>query len=379
MIDVREYEPFFGKWKVCAELEKTDNGGRYIVRNKENSDISILNHISIPRDENYMNAAKRWVPQDGDIEEYFEKNKNLVLDEINFGISLSKCENIFGTYECNVIKREFEIGWDIFIRLEDTKKVVQIDKPDDVVKMGIDICTALEFCVDKGLCHGNITPDAIFVSQSGDYKLGKFKLYKSEISLNRCYAAPEAINKEETDIRADIYSLGIVMYRYLNNNALPFVQPEERSEMVIRQACIDRIKGKRMLKPVNADGTLGRIILKACRLNPKERYLTPTEFKNDLLYVRKRAADKSDYDCDETEAFTEDIAREALKEENELTTENKSVLTDCVDEKKEFPADKGILESDRSDDFGKLVEAEMNDEDKMFAEIARILKSEGLT
>ena len=45
---------------------------------------------------------------------------------------------------------------------------------DEVVKMGIDVLSALEFCHRSNILHRDIKPDNIFVSNFGEYKLGDF-------------------------------------------------------------------------------------------------------------------------------------------------------------------------------------------------------------
>lgn len=284
MKEIKKLEPFFNEWEVCASLEKTGYGGMYIIKNKYTSEPSILNHISVPRDDNNLNAARKWVSGEEELDTYFEKNKNLIVDEIEYAISLNESDYIFKTYEYEVRKKENKIGWDIFVRLEDLRKVTELKDKNDIIKMGIDICTALEYCQSKGVVHRNITPDAIYFASDGKFKLGNFKLFDPAAAkkTNINYVSPEFNNGEETDIQTDIYSLGIVLFQFLNDGALPFVQLGEKNEIVIRHATMDRLKGKRMQPPKNADPTLARIVLSACKVDKEDRYKTPTEFKEDL-------------------------------------------------------------------------------------------------
>lgn len=284
MKEIKKLEPFFNEWEVCASLEKTGYGGMYIIKNKYTSEPSILNHISVPRDDSNLNAARKWVSGEEELDTYFEKNKNLIVDEIEYAISLNESDYIFKTYEYEVRKKENKIGWDIFVRLEDLRKVTELKDKNDIIKMGIDICTALEYCQSKGVVHRNITPDAIYFASDGKFKLGNFKLFDPAVAkkTNINYVSPEFNNGEETDIQTDIYSLGIVLFQFLNDGALPFVQLGEKNEIVIRHAAMDRLKGKRMQPPKNADPTLARIVLSACKVDKEDRYKTPTEFKEDL-------------------------------------------------------------------------------------------------
>ena len=98
--------------------------------------------------------------------------------------------------------------------------------------------------------------------------------------------APEAFKGEKCDSTVDIYSLGIVMYRLLNNYRIPFmpntgeVQYGSESE-----AANERMKGREILPPQNAEGKLCEIILKACKYNKKERYSSASDMRKDLEAV----------------------------------------------------------------------------------------------
>lgn len=45
---------------------------------------------------------------------------------------------------------------------------------DDVLRLGIDLCKALEYCQCQNIIHRDIKPENIFVSRFGEFKLGDF-------------------------------------------------------------------------------------------------------------------------------------------------------------------------------------------------------------
>lgn len=49
----------------------------------------------------------------------------------------------------------------------------------EVLKIGIDICRALEVCNQKKIIHRDVKPENIFISSTGDFKLGDFGIART--------------------------------------------------------------------------------------------------------------------------------------------------------------------------------------------------------
>jgi serine/threonine-protein kinase len=112
-------------------------------------------------------------------------------------------------------------GYDIFIRLELLKPLYERlrEKPlteKEIIKLGIDICAALEILEREHILHLDIKPSNIFLGSAGEYKLGD---YGFAGVLNRTpanmpggraydYIAPEQPRGTYIDHRADLYALG---------------------------------------------------------------------------------------------------------------------------------------------------------------------------
>ena len=292
----KKYEPVDGKWYFNKELGSGAFGKVFEIERRDfTNDKSALKIITIPsspsevssyREENYDLDEKS-------ITSYFYGFVEEFIKEFQLMTKLKGNSNIVSIEDYDVKQHDDEIGWDILIRMElltPMNKFFAQNSPKirDVIKLGIDICKALEVCQKFNIVHRDIKPSNIFVSETGEYKLGDFgvarTLEKTSSGLSKkgtyTYMAPEVYKGEAYSSNVDIYSLGIVMYKLLNNNMEPYKQGRTHEDE--ENALIARLKGEPMSKPANADGRLAEIILKACAFEPKDRYESPLQMRNEL-------------------------------------------------------------------------------------------------
>ena len=163
---------------------------------------------------------------------------------------------------------------------------------NDVLNLGISVCKALELCKKQNIIHRDIKPANIFVSPNGDYKLGDFGIARiiskttgasTKVGTND-YMAPEVYRGEIYGETVDIYSLGLVLYRLLNNNRMPFLPPapapithSQREEAVSK-----RMQGIEFPAPINAEEEIVNVIKKATAYKPEDRYQNPTDMREEL-------------------------------------------------------------------------------------------------
>ena len=93
------------------------------------------------------------------------------------------------------------------------------------------LCTGLEYAHERGIIHRDLKPENVVVTNNGTAKLMDFGLARSIASRYTMdgmvegtvfYLAPEQALGQEIDQRADLYSLGVIMYE-LTTGELPFV------------------------------------------------------------------------------------------------------------------------------------------------------------
>ena len=162
----------------------------------------------------------------------------------------------------------------------------------EVVSLGIDMCRALEVCEEEGILHRDIKIENILVAEDGTFKLCDFgsarileeAFIENSVEGSFPFMAPEVYNGKKYDHRADIYSLGLILYRCLNHGREPFISIDKRMiGYKDREDAVNRrMNGEPLPAPADASEKLSKIILKACAYDPEERYRYAEDLRRDL-------------------------------------------------------------------------------------------------
>lgn len=286
-------------WENVELIGEGSFGKVYRIRREEYGVVNeaALKVITIPSSQADLAAAKEEGMDDASVTSYFKSFVEDLAAEFALMSSLKGNSNIVSYEDHMVIPREGEVGWDILIRMELLTPLQAAASRNplterDVAALGIDMCRALALCRNRGIIHRDIKPENIFISKDGNYKLGDFgvaRVAEKTVSVmskkgTYGYMAPEVYKSEKYGFAADIYSLGIVLYRYLNNNRLPFLPPypapiqySDRESAIAR-----RIGGEELPPPANGSETLKKAVLKACSYRAEDRYDSAESFMAEL-------------------------------------------------------------------------------------------------
>ena len=298
-MSVDKISSIWPEWKVAEQLGEGTYGKVYKAVREEHGVTSnaAIKIVSIPQSDAEISSLKAEGLDESGTRSYFEGLVTDFVNEIKAMESLKGTANIVSIEDYKVVEKDDKIGWDIFIRMElltPLNDYIADNKlsETEVIKLGRDICQALELCAQRNIIHRDIKPENIFVSSFGDFKVGDFgvarELEKTGGSLSKKgtpnYMAPEVELSKDYGKTVDIYSLGLVLYKLLNNNRLPFLDPyTQLLTFQDRKSAIERrLKGEALPPPVEASPQLAQIILTACAFNPSDRFQTPTAFKNVL-------------------------------------------------------------------------------------------------
>jgi len=148
--------------------------------------------------------------------------------------------------------------------------------PEQALAIVPPVCEALQYAHEHGIVHRDIKPENLLLDKGGRVKIADFGIAKmihasgpdvglaeSQPAGTPQYMAPEQKAHRITDHRADIYSLGLVLYELLTGE-LPAdkLQPPSRK--------------------VQIDVRLDEIVLRALEVRPELRYQTAAEFRTQL-------------------------------------------------------------------------------------------------
>lgn len=295
---LKEIEPLFGSWYVESKVAEGRNSKVFKVsRHEDGQNVYMcLKTVRFPRSNNEVSkaiASEKYAT----VDEYLSVLENAVRANMDKMLQLKDNGNIVRFEDYGIIKESscfyVVMLMELLTPLSDYLKADKI-RPKEVIKIGWDLCNALEGFRHEGIMHHNIKPDNIYVDGKGNYKLGDFGI--SDIGEENHepggYSAPELFSGAQVDSASDIYSLGVVLYKLLNNNRGPFLPafPAPISLSDREQATVKRLRGDLFPTPNNADYNLSKIVFKATAFSPEDRYASPFLMRIDFeKYLRDLA------------------------------------------------------------------------------------------
>ena len=303
-----EIPGLWAEWKVKERIGQGSFGTVYRIEKQDfgRSVSSALKVISIPQNRADIDSLYSEGMSTEEISHYYTDAVQKIVDEFDLMSQLRGHSNIVSYEDHKVIPKPDGIGYDILIRMELLTPFNQYLRENgneigrmEVLRLGVDICHALEACETMHVIHRDIKPENLFIHHLGNFKLGDFgvarEMEKTMTVMSKkgtySYMAPEVYAGKEYDRTVDLYSLGIMLYRYFNGGRLPFVEQGVKVTSDYReQALMKRISGVPIPPPQYARENIWRVIQKACAFHPADRYQSAEEMRRDLEAVAQEVA-----------------------------------------------------------------------------------------
>lgn len=187
--------------------------------------------------------------------------------------------NIVGVYDFGQVANYYYFVME-FVDGTNLREMIRAKNtlPKEALAIVPKICEALQFAHEEGIVHRDIKPENILIDKKGRVKIADFGLAKllrktpedfqltapQTVMGTPHYMAPEQFERPlEVDHRADIYSLGVVLYELLTGE-LPlgrFAPPSSKAQIDVR---------------------LDEVVLRTLENKPERRYQHASDLRTEL-------------------------------------------------------------------------------------------------
>lgn len=168
----------------------------------------------------------------------------------------------------------------------------------ETARIAIPLLEALEYSHARGIVHRDIKPENIILDREGRPFLMDFGIAKSAGSLVKtqtgfllgtpAYVAPEQAQGKKLDGRADLYALGVTLYKTVSG-AYPFEANDPLQAVILRLTQPPRPLGE--ARP-GADPVFASVVMRALEREPDGRWATARAMRDALdAYLAGRPAD----------------------------------------------------------------------------------------
>lgn len=191
------------------------------------------------------------------------------------------------------------------------------------------ILLALQHAHDKGIVHRDIKPQNIMLLQDGTIKVTDFGIARFSRSDTRTmseeaigsvhYISPEQARGEITDDKADIYSVGVMMYEMLTGQ-LPF-----QSDNAVSIAIMQLQQEAKPPREINPSIPLGleQITMRAMQKKRSSRYHSAAEMLLDIDEFKRNPSIKFNYNY-----FVDNEPTKYVPQKNRTSLDQRQVNAD---------------------------------------------------
>ena len=164
---------------------------------------------------------------------------------------------------------------------------------NEAIDYMIQLADALSYAHQHGIVHRDIKPDNLYAMGDGTIKLGDFGIAQTDATTQMTgketdivgsvhYLAPEITSGKPATAQSDIYSVGVTFFELITGH-VPYIKS---SAIDIAIAHVkEKFPSPKKYLP-NCPKEVERIIFKCVKKNPKERYASAEELRDDLITLK---------------------------------------------------------------------------------------------
>ena len=286
-------------WSIVEKLGEGSFGQVYFVQKERLGVVqkAAVKVVRIPKSDDEVGEIKAaYGLTEDQLKDFFYPEVIRYKEEIQLMQTLGENANIVQVQDFEIMEDPSgRLGWYILIRMELLESLDAFIKREklyvgDVMNMAMDILEGIQECENHNIIHRDIKTANLFRSKKGIYKLGDFGIARDTSASSRSlshkgtdnYMAPEVYQGKRYSQNIDLYARGIVIYKLLNKNRLPFLGEERLTSRSIERAFQLRQQGEEIPRALECSERLHEIIKKMCAYNPEERYQNAQEVIKDL-------------------------------------------------------------------------------------------------
>jgi eukaryotic-like serine/threonine-protein kinase len=161
-------------------------------------------------------------------------------------------------------------------------------RPALAARIAAQVCSALEAARKAGLVHRDIKPENILLTADGQVKVADFGLSRTMAESRATqagvllgtahYVAPEQVEGKESDHRADLYALGIVLYEMLTGQT-PFTGD---TPLIVAYQRVRENVPSPSGKTGGVPPALDEVVRRATARDPAQRFVSAAEMGDAL-------------------------------------------------------------------------------------------------
>ena len=263
--------------RCCPAIHK-DTENKYIVK-----------ILSIPATQVQLEALllSGAFPSKESALEYFKELADGVASEAEILRKLSNIEGFCGYEDWQIEPMEDGNGYDVYLlgSYKPTLERFYRSQPMThlaAVNLGLDLCAALSVCRRNGYLYVDLKPSNVFIAANREYRIGdlgfialdSLKYASMPERYRSVYTAPEITDAYASlNETLDVFSVGMILYQAYNNGQLPD---------------LSQFPAQPLTPPMYADYEMAQIILKACAIDPADRWEDPAQMGQELVNYMQR-------------------------------------------------------------------------------------------